>query len=139
MTGCTKTGVKNAIEAIGQYLIDNSEKIAGDFDGMIDFNLEVSFKTNCDEANWPEIKFANHHYLPFSEELSEKIFNAKEEESLPDRCVKCKYFDGHSYYTDNNINVSACIAGSCIKCRRNLVTSDPYNEVPSWCPLKKGE
>lgn len=143
MTGCTKTGVKNAIEAIGQYLIDNSEKIAGDFDGMIDFNLEVSFKTNSDEANWPEIKFSNHHYLPFSEELSEKIFNAKEkedaEDSLPDRCSKCKYFDGHSYYTDNNINISACAAGSCIKCRRNFITSDPYNEVPSWCPLKKKE
>ena len=79
MTGCTKTGVKNAIEAIGQYLIDNSEKIAGDFDGMIDFNLEVNFKTNTDEVSWPEIKFANHHYLPFSEELSEKIFDAKED------------------------------------------------------------
>lgn len=80
MTGCTKTGVKNAIEAIGQYLIDNSEKIAGDFDSMIDFSLEVNFKSNWDEANWPEIKFANHHYLPFTEELSEKIFNEKEVE-----------------------------------------------------------
>lgn len=78
MTGCTKTGVKNAIEAIGQYLIDNSKKIAGDFEGMIDFNLEVKFKTNADEVSWPEIKFANHHYLPFTEELSEKIFNATE-------------------------------------------------------------
>lgn len=80
MTGCTKTGVKNAIEAIGQYLIDNSEKIAGDFDGMIDFGLEVNFKTNADEACWPEIKFANHHYLPFSYELSRKIFGAEEED-----------------------------------------------------------
>lgn len=86
MTGCTKTGVKNAIEAIGQYLIDNSEKIAGDFDGMIDFDLEVSFKTNTDEASWPEIKFANHHYLPFTEELSEKIFNAKESENAEFHC-----------------------------------------------------
>lgn len=81
MTGCTKTGVKNAIEAIGQYLIDNSEKIAGDFDGMIDFGLEVNFKTNSDEACWPEVKFANHHYLPFSYELSRKIFGAEEEET----------------------------------------------------------
>ena len=81
MTGCTKTGVKNAIEAIGQYLIDNSEKIAGDFDGMIGFNLEVNFKTDSDEIEWPEIKFENHHYLPFTEELSEKIFNAKEVEN----------------------------------------------------------
>lgn len=80
MTGCTKTGVKNAIEAIGQYLIDNSERISGDFNGMIGFNLEVKFNTNCDEASWPEIKFTNHHYLPFSEELSKKIFEVKEEE-----------------------------------------------------------
>lgn len=79
MTGCNKTGVKNAIEAIGQYLIDNSERIAGDFDGMIDFYLEVKFKTNIDEAYWPEIKFTNHHYLPFSEELSRKIFEVKED------------------------------------------------------------
>ena len=78
MTGCTKTGVKNAIEAIGQYLIDNSEKIAGDFNGMIDFNLEVNFKTNSDEFGWPEITFTNHHYLPFTEELSEKIFGKGE-------------------------------------------------------------
>ena len=75
MIGCNKTGVKNAIEAIGQYLIDNSERIAGDFDGMIDFDLEVKFKTNDDESfYWPEIKFTNHHYLPFSEKLSRKIF-----------------------------------------------------------------
>lgn len=80
MTGCTKTGVKNAIEAIGQYLIDNSEKIAGDFNGMIGFNLEVNFKTDSDGVDWPEIKFENHHYLPYTEELSEKIFDAKEEE-----------------------------------------------------------
>lgn len=81
MTGCTKTGVKNAIEAIGQYLIDNSEKIAGDFDAMIDFNLEVNFKTNSDEVSWPEIRFANRHYLPFTEELSEKILDAKEKKN----------------------------------------------------------
>lgn len=80
MTGCTKTGVKNAIEAIGQYLIDNSEKIAGDFDGMIDFSLEVNFKTDCEEISWPEIKFTNHHYLPYSDELLEKIVRAKEDE-----------------------------------------------------------
>ena len=79
MTGCNKTGVKNAIEAVGQYLIDNSERIAGDFDCMIDFDLEVKFKTNTDKAYWPEIKFTNHHYLPFSEELSRKIFEAEEE------------------------------------------------------------
>lgn len=80
MTGCSKTGIKNAIEVIGQYLIDNSERIAGDFYGMIDFDLEVKFKTNVDEACWPEIKFTNHHYLPYSEELSRKIFEVKEEE-----------------------------------------------------------
>lgn len=81
MTGCNKKGVKNALEVIGQYLIDNSDRIAGDFDGMIGFDLEVKFKTNTDEACWPEIKFTNHHYLPFSEELSRKIFEAEEEDA----------------------------------------------------------
>ena len=74
MSGCNKKGVQEAIEAIGQYLIDNSDKIAGDFDMMIGFNLEVIFKTNNERSEWPEIKFTNHHYLPYSEELSEKIF-----------------------------------------------------------------
>ena len=79
MSGCTKTGVKNAIEAIGQYLIDNSERIAGDFDGMIGFDLEVKFHTNAEEIGWPEISFTNNHYLPYSEELCKKIFEAKED------------------------------------------------------------
>ena len=58
MTGCTKTVVKNTIEAIGQYLIDNSERIAGDFDRMTEFELEVKFRTNDDEGTyWPEIRF----------------------------------------------------------------------------------
>lgn len=78
MTGCTKTGVKNAIEAIGKYLIDNSEKIAGDFDGMTEFGLEVKFVTDTDEIHWPEIRFTNQHYLPYTEELEKKIFDAKE-------------------------------------------------------------
>jgi hypothetical protein len=78
MTGCTKTGVKNAIEAIGQYLIDNSNKIAGDFDGMTEFGLEVKFRTNNEEVNWPEIRFTNQHYLPWTEELDKKIFDAEE-------------------------------------------------------------
>ena len=78
MTGCTKIGVKNAIEAIGQYLIDNSEKIAGDFDGMTEFDMEVIFKTNAEEIGWPEIRFTNQHYLPWTEELDKKIFDAKE-------------------------------------------------------------
>ena len=101
MTGCTKTGVKNAIEAVGQYLIDNSERIAGDFNMMIGFDLEVKFKTNNEEVSWPEIRFTNHHYLPYSEELSEKIFNAEDVEDennkkvpVEDRnCDTCKYQD----------------------------------------------
>lgn len=78
MTGCTKTGVKNVIEAIGQYLIDNSEKIAGDFDCMTEFGLEVKFRTNDEEIHWPEIRFTNQHYLPWTEELNKMIFDAKE-------------------------------------------------------------
>ena len=78
-TGCTKTGVKNTIEAIGQYLIDNSERIAGDFDGMIEFGLEVKFRTNDEQMYWPEIKFTNQHFLPYNEELDKKIFGTGEE------------------------------------------------------------
>ncbi|MBP5596165.1 MAG: hypothetical protein J6Y02_12340 [Pseudobutyrivibrio sp.] len=78
MTGCTKTGVKNVIEAIGQYLIDNSEKIAGDFDGMTEFGLEVKFRTNDEEIHWPEIRFTNQHFMPWSEDLEKKIFSLKE-------------------------------------------------------------
>ncbi len=78
MTGCTKTSVKNTIEAIGQYLIDNSEKIAGDFDGMTEFGLEVKFRTNDEEIHWPEIRFTNQHFMPWTEELEKKIFDVKE-------------------------------------------------------------
>lgn len=79
MTGCTKTGVKNTIEAIGQYLIDNSERIACDFDGMTEFELEVKFRTNDEEIHWPEIRFTNQHFMPWTEELEKKIFDTKEE------------------------------------------------------------
>lgn len=78
MTGCTKTGVKNTIEVIGQYLIDNSEKIAGDFDGMTEFVLEVKFRTNDEEIHWPEIRFTNQHFIPWTEELGKKIFDSGE-------------------------------------------------------------
>lgn len=78
MTGCTKTGVKNVIEAIGKYLIDNSEKIAGDFNGMTEFDMEVKFHTNDEEIHWPEIRFTNQHYLPWTEELEKMIFDAEE-------------------------------------------------------------
>jgi len=65
MTGCSKKNVRIGIEAIGRYLIDNAEKIAGDFDGMTDFDLTVSFHTNDDEGVYaPKIKFSNEHYVP---------------------------------------------------------------------------
>lgn len=80
MTGCTKTSVKNTIEAIGRYLVDNSEKIAGDFDGMTEFGLEVKFRTNNEEIHWPEIRFTNQHFMPWSEDLEKMIFDAKEGE-----------------------------------------------------------
>ena len=57
-------------------------------------------------------------------------------ESCPDRCIDCKYFDERSYYAENTIAVSPVAVGSCKKCERNFVSSDPYNQVPSWCPLK---
>ena len=82
MTGCSKKVVKAGIEAIGRYLINNSEKIAGDFDGMTDFNLTVSFRTNDDEGVYgPKVQFSNEHYipLPWTAELERAIY---EEECL---------------------------------------------------------
>ena len=80
MSGCNKKVVKNTLEVIGQYLIDNSERIAGDFDAMTEFDLEINFKTNDEEIHWPEIRFTNQHYLPYSAEIQEKIFESEDKE-----------------------------------------------------------
>lgn len=61
------------------------------------------------------------------------------DESCPNRCIDCENFNCKEYYADNATEVSPIAWGSCTKCQRNFVTIDPYNQVPSWCPLKKGE
>lgn len=56
-----------------------------------------------------------------------------------DRCIDCENFNCKEYYADNTTEVSPIAWGSCTKCQRNFVTIDPYNQVPSWCPLKGDE
>lgn len=60
----------------------------------------------------------------------------EKEDSHPYRCINCIFFDKYSYHIDNTVDISAVAVGSCGKCERNFTTSDPYNEVPSWCPMK---
>ena len=48
-------------------------------------------------------------------------------------CSECEFFGDSRFYADNSIFVSW---GSCMKCQRNMTTTDPYQEIPTWCPLK---
>ena len=64
MTGCDKETVKDAIGKIGSYLVQNAEAIAGDFDLMSGFELNVKFRTDKEYLEFPEIRFTNHHYIP---------------------------------------------------------------------------
>lgn len=76
--GLTKTVAKKAIEAIGRYLVDNAERIAGESDYMVEFELNAKFHTKTDEpgAGCPEISIRNQHYIPITDELQEAIFKA---------------------------------------------------------------
>lgn len=86
--GLTKDIAKKAIKAIGQYLVDNAERIAGEFDCMVEFELNAKFHTKTDEpgAGCPEISIRHQHYIPITEELQEMIskacVNIPESESL---------------------------------------------------------
>lgn len=66
MTGCDKESIKYAIGKIGSYLVDNAEAIAGDFDLMTGFDLNIKFRTDNECLEFPEISFTNHHYIPLS-------------------------------------------------------------------------
>ena len=66
MTGCDKKSVKAAISNIGSYLIHNADAIAGDFDLMIGFELNIKFRTDKEYLEFPEISFTNNHYIPLS-------------------------------------------------------------------------
>lgn len=49
-------------------------------------------------------------------------------------CSECEFFnDSSCYNTDNSILATL---GSCRKCQCIMVTTNPYQEIPSWCPLK---
>lgn len=73
--------------------------------------------------------------------IAEKIADVENEiigdEEKPKACCECTYYNrDNQYWVDNSLVVTC---GSCVKCKRNFVSTDPYNEVPSWCPLKGDE
>lgn len=47
------------------------------------------------------------------------------------RCVKCKHW---SVRTTPSSDIGPFILGSCTKCDKDIITSDPFNGVPCWCP-----
>ena len=51
-------------------------------------------------------------------------------------CSECEFFNDSRFYAYNSILVSW---GSCMKCQRNMTTTNPYQETPTWCPLKGDE
>lgn len=111
--GLTKTIAKKAIEAIGRYLVDNAERIAGEFDCMVEFELNAKFHTKTDEpgAGCPEISIRHQHYVPITEELQEMISKAcvvvPENDSNdihdepPKHCLSCKSCDVCGGSNDN--------------------------------------
>lgn len=51
-------------------------------------------------------------------------------------CINCDHFSDREFYTDNTVTACAVSFGSCTKCQRNITSTSPHTEVPSWCPLK---
>lgn len=114
--GLTKTIAKKAIEAIGRYLVDNAERIAGESDYMVEFELNAKFHTKTDEpgSGCPEISIRNQHYIPITEELQEMISKAcadipESETPITDgkpkkHCFSCKSCDVYNGYCSLNCN-----------------------------------
>lgn len=50
------------------------------------------------------------------------------------RCVKCKYWSIRAKLDADTTPPGPIIMGSCTKCDKNIIASDPYNGVPNWCP-----
>ena len=67
---------------------------------------------------------------------SEDIHKALDDTEKVNACSECEFFSDSRFYADNSILVSW---GSCMKCQRNMTTTNPYQETPSWCPLKGDE
>jgi hypothetical protein len=53
-----------------------------------------------------------------------------------DACIDCKFFSDKEFYADNTVTVCAVSFGSCIEAQRNITSTSPNTETPSWCPLK---
>lgn len=47
------------------------------------------------------------------------------------RCVKCKYWSVRAKLSSDT---GPFILGSCTKCDKDIIASDPFNGVPYWCP-----
>lgn len=67
--------------------------------------------------------------------LLEAIKNVKETYK-PTSCNRCVYFRPSLYYGDNTIRYDANAFGCCMKCKRNMTSTDPFNQVPDWCPME---
>lgn len=51
-------------------------------------------------------------------------------------CIDCEFFSDKEYYADNTVTACVVSSGSCTKCQRNITSTSPHTEIPSWCPLK---
>lgn len=56
------------------------------------------------------------------------------------RCIDCDQYIKETYYCDNQPIKMVISCGACKLAQKNICTSDPFNEIPSWCPkaLKAG-
>ena len=70
------------------------------------------------------------------EAVRRQLYSLIGEEEKPKTCSECTYYRESQYWSDNSIVVTR---GSCTKRERNFVSTDPCNEIPSWCPLKGDE
>lgn len=75
-------------------------------------------------------------YDSIAEKLADVENEIFSEEGKPEACYKCAYYSESQFWADNSI-FATC--GSCLKCKRNFTSTDPFNRVPSWCPLKGDE
>ena len=67
------------------------------------------------------------------DDLKDFLVNGNKEETC---CIDCKFFKDKEFYVDNTMNISAVAWGSCMNSQRNITSTNPHTEVPSWCPLK---
>lgn len=67
-------------------------------------------------------------------ELKEELEEKLNERYGDIKCVKCKYWSVRAKLSSDTPQDGPIIVGSCTKCDKNIIASDPYNGVPNWCP-----